>query len=902
MYQSLNGSWSFCQADEGIWRKAQVPGCNFLDLMRHGLIPDPFISLNEKKVQWVGRKDWEYKRTFELTEDELGYDEILLDAKMLDTLCDVYVNEQFLFHGDNCFIPYSHDIKPLLKPGENEIRILFHSPVKYVEERHAACPAPKNANGQDGIVHIRKPQCHFGWDWGPVLPCSGITKDIGLAFVDGAKIEYLKPEQELINDTARVSVTVDVSAYADREYKCEIVLIHPDGREIRATVPIHANAQTSHVAAPHPDVTREAPTASYLDTAGDDSAVPTDEMRSSRQTAVAECIIEHPELWWTRELSGKDMQPLYTIQATLFADGKPVDEQSKQIGVRTIELNREQDAYGQNFQFRLNGVPLFIKGTNYIPADSFITRFDKKKLDYLLDAVVFSNMNMIRVWGGGYYESDEFYQACDERGILVWQDFPFACQAYPFFDDAFLANVKKEVAHNVRRLCHHPSLALWCGNNEIESMYYLWRNMEEYLRWTKLFFYDILESELRKQDAHTPYIPGSPTGISYNDGVNADNVGDTHLWNVWHGLQPMNYYRKRMTRFCSEFGFESLPDLKAIEQFATPADYALDSDVFTAHQKCNSGNDKMIYYMVSRFHLPKRFEDYVYLSQVAQLECVADATEHWRRNKGRCNGSMYWQLNDCWGVCSWASMDYYGNYKALQYGARHFNAPLSLSIEDTDKQVKIFALNDLTTSREVELEYEIFDFTKGTLKTEKRAFCIKGLSNKKAFCLNVPAIKSRYRAKTTGIAARLYEDGKLLQQKTVLFEQEKNLKLPHANLKTSIAAEGNQLKITVKTDAFARLIKVESNRSTLPFSDNFFDILPNREKTVTINVEDGMTPEELKKSIRVYSLCDIAFDRNPLKAKLKRLKLYLAPMNLLSYVFQRSVPPDVKFEDEASFH
>ncbi len=863
MYQSLNGSWSFCQADEGIWREAQVPGCNFLDLMRHDLVPDPFISLNEKEVQWVGQKDWEYKRSFELTEDELKYDEILLDAKMLDTLCDVYVNEQFLFHGDNCFIPYSHAIKPLLKPGENEIRILFHSPVKYVEERHAACPAPRNANGQDGIVYIRKPQCHFGWDWGPVLPCSGITKDIGLVFVDGARIEYLKPEQELKEESAHVNVTVDVNAYADREYECEIVLIHPDGRKDSSTVPV---PQANH------------------------------------GTITTNFIIEHPELWWTRELSRKDVQPLYTIQATLFADGKPVDGQSKKIGIRTMGLNREKDAYGQNFQFRLNGVPLFIKGTNYIPADSFVTRFDEQKLHYLLDAVLFSNMNMIRVWGGGYYESDEFYQACDERGILVWQDFPFACQAYPFFDNAFLANVKKEVAHNVRRLRHHPSLALWCGNNEIESMYYLWRNMKEYLRWTKLFFYDILEPELRKQDLHTPYIPGSPTGISYNDGVNADNVGDTHLWNVWHGLQPMNYYRKRMTRFCSEFGFESLPDLKAIEQFATPADYALDSEVFTAHQKCTSGNDKMIFYIASRFHLPKHFEDYIYLSQVAQLECVADATEHWRRNKGRCNGSMYWQLNDCWGVCSWSSMDYYGNYKALQYGARHFNAPLSLSIKDTDRQVKIFALNDLTTDHDVEMEYEIFDFTKGTLKTKKRAFRIKRLSNKKAFCLNAPAIKSRYRAKTTGIAARLYENGKLLQQKTVLFDHEKNLRLPHANLKTNIMADGNQLKITVKTDTFARLVKVESNRSTLPFSDNFFDILPNEEKTVTINVEDGMTPEELKKSIRVYSLCDIAFDRNPLKAKLKRLKLYSSPMNLFSAAFQRSVPPNVKFEDEASFN
>lgn len=848
MKKTLNGKWQFRKVGDKLYKEATVPGCNYLDLMANGDIPDPFIGLNEKDVYWVGETNWEYKKTFEITEEELNCDDILLTCEMLDTICDVFVNNMLAFSARNCFKAYSVSIKERLVKGENEIRILFRSPVNYVKEKCKSCPTPINSNGQNGIVHIRKPQCHFGWDWGPVLPCSGITKEISLEFVNGAKIEYLFASQALnVDGTAVISVRADIKAYKD--YECSLKVVLPDG--------------------------------STLEKSGTE----------------ADFTITDPELWWTYELSGKAEQPLYEINAAVVSGGKEVDSTSKKIGIRKIELNREKDEYGRNFQFRLNGVPLFIKGTNYIPPDSFITRFTSDKLEYLIDTALFSNINMIRIWGGGYYESDEFYNLCDKKGILVWQDFQFACQAYPFFDNDFLDNVKEEVKYNVKRLCHHPSLAVWNGNNEIEDMHMAWVHMQKYVKWTEKFFYHILEPEIRKYDKNTPYTPGSPVGEAHNVGVESDNVGDTHLWGVWHGLKPMNYYRKRMTRFCSEFGFESLPDMKAIEKFAKPSDYSLSSDVFKSHQKCANGNDKMIYYIASRFNLPKEFKDYVYLSQVTQNECIADATEHWRRNKGRCNGSMYWQFNDCWGVCSWSSLDYYGNYKALQYGAKHFNAPLSISIENTSDYIRVFVLNDLNESKTVDAEYEIFDFENGTLETNKKTLTVGAVKNSVVFDLNVPFICSEYDKKRTGIAVRLYENSALIQQKAVLFCRENELHLPKAKLKTAFEETADGLNVTVSSDKYARLVKVESSKSTLPFSDNFFDLLPGQKKTVTIKKDTSISTTELRNSITTYSLSDIPFSNNKLDTKFKQLKVFLSPTNISNAIYHGRLTKDAEITE-----
>ncbi|MGN1420018.1 MAG: glycosyl hydrolase 2 galactose-binding domain-containing protein [Eubacterium sp.] len=834
----LTGRWNFRQVGEEAWLKGYVPGCNYLDLMRNKVISDPLQGLNENDVQWIAEKDWEYERNFYLQDSDFEYDRIYLSCKMLDTLCDIYINNRLAGKSDNCFLAYREDVKKYLCVGENRIKIVFYSPVKYVKEKYKKCPAPINSNGLNGIVHIRKPQCHFGWDWGPSLPVSGISGDICLEFAEAAEINGINVEQKHSKNRVDLHIDTDVKSISDNDYSCEISLYSPKG-----------------------------------------------ELLESRKAAAADFSVKNPELWWTQELSGRNNQPLYTVKAKVFnADGRIVDEKETQIGLRVIELNRADDRYGQNFQFKLNGVPVFIKGANYIPPDSFITRFDDRRLNDLIYAVQFSNMNMIRIWGGGYYGSDELYSLCDKKGILIWQDFQFACQAYPFFNDDFLENVKKEVAYNVKRIKNHPSLALWCGNNEIEDMHMAWAHMTKYVDYTEKFFYGILEPEIRKIDKQTPYIPGSPIGTSHNVGVHSDNVGDTHLWGVWHGLQPMNHYRKRMTRFCSEFGFESLPDMKTIEKFAQPADYSLSSAVFKSHQKCANGNDKMIYYIASRFNLPERFKDYVYLSQITQQECIADATEHWRRNKGRCNGAMYWQLNDCWGCCSWSSYDFYGNYKALQYKARHFNAPLSVSIEDNPDFVRIMAINDYNEVRNVRIEYELFDFENGVIDKRFQNMALTPLENRDVFFLDMNRLKKEYDLKRTGLCARLLKGEKIVNEKILLFDSEKNLCLPKAKLKCKITIKANTLALDITSDKYARFVKLDCANSTEPFSDNFFDLLPGETKSVYIRKDKNLELIEQAKAISVYSLCNIKPSNSKLDTKLKQMKVFLSPVNIANAI------------------
>ena len=843
---NLNGKWKFRNVNEVSWFDATVPGCNYLDLMDCGLLADPFVGMNEKNSYYVAEADWEYKKTVELTAEDLDHQEVYLKCDMLDTLCDVFVNDTKIAYTENCHIRYAFEVKKYLKAGENTFRFVFYSPVNYVSDIAKKQAVPPNANGQNGVCFVRKPQCHYGWDWGPVLPPSGIQGNIYLEGIDVAEVQEVIAVQKHYDNKVDVDVKAVIRELGDKDTECVLTLTHPDG------------------------------TVQKLD------------------GKEGKFTVENPELWWTYELSGKDVQPLYTVKAQAIADGKVISEKEIRIGLRTVYLNRERDKWGMNFQFVLNGVPVFAKGGNYIPSDSFITRFTDDKLKAMLEAARFSNFNIIRVWGGGYYESDAFYDMCDEMGILVWQDFAFACMPYPFFEEDFLANVKNEIENNVKRLRHHASLALWSGNNEIETMSGGWMNMRKYIKWTEIFFYQILEKEVRKYDTVTSFIPGSPCGVDYGEGINSDNVGDTHLWSVWHGMASMKEYRNRMTRFCSEFGFESLPDIKSIRLFAEEKDYSLTSDVFTNHQKCGGGNEKMFYYIRSRFNLPQNFEDFIYLSQVTQMECISDATEHWRRNKGRCNGAIYWQFNDCWPVCSWASIDYYGNYKALQYTARHFNAPLSVSVEDTADYVKIHVLNDLNEKQKVTVRYDIFDFSRGASKSEEKEITVDAVKNEEVFTLWTEDLRKKFSLRKSGVLVRLYKDGEVVSRKTFLFSQEKNLLMPKTKLTLEAKAEGDKIAVTVTADKFARLVCVSSDVSLKPFSDNYFDLLPGESKTVTIPLEAGVDEKAQLDAIKAMSLTDVPTRKITSKEFFNQAKMMLSPYNIGNCIFHRNVPKDIK--------
>ncbi len=833
----IHNNWHFRYTGCAEVMPCTVPGCNFLDLMANGKIPEPFVALNEKEVEWVGETDFEYFCSFNVSQEELSHERIYLHAMMLDTVCDVFINEIKVGEGKNCHIAYDFEVKEVLKPGENSLRIKFKSPLNYVRELYSRSKTPPNLNGENGIVRIRKPQCHFGWDWGPVLPVSGITKNIGLEFYSFAKLDNLKIEQTHINSRVDLTVNAEIERFNDDAIECEITVFSPNNVLIKKQV-----GESAHF------------------------------------------TIEKPELWWTNDISGKKEQPLYTVKAVLKKNGEEIDTLTKKIGLRTIRLNRENDKQGSNFQFILNGVPLFIKGANYIPADSFITRFDDEKRQKMIDAVLFSNMNLLRIWGGGYYADDELFELCDKNGILIWQDFMFACQVYPFFEKDFLENVLEEVASNVNRIRHHASLALYCGNNEIEQMSKLFFKYKNYIAEIERFFYELLPSKISEYDSITAYIPGSPCGSGRDKNIGSDNHGDTHIWAVWHGMQNMSYFKKRLTRFCSEFGFESLPDMKTIEYFAGKEEKNLKSSVFSAHQKCPKGNETMLYYILDRFRKPKNFKDFIYYSQIVQMQSISNATEFWRQNRGTCNGAVYWQLNDCWPVCSWSGMDYFGNYKALQYAARRFNAPLSVSINETKNKAKLFIINDKNKSYTVSVRYKIFDFEKGVLEENKVTTTVNALENKETFVFNLKSMKKKFNIKSCGISAELILSEHVISVKTLLFGLEKNLSLPKTNITRFIEILEDKIEITLKSDKFARLVCLESSNSTESFSDNYFDILPGESRKITQKLDMNLSPQEQINGLNVYSVSDIETVGTKFTDALRRLAILLKPKSFGAFI------------------
>lgn len=847
---SLNGEWKFRQVENAEWYNATVPGCNYLDLIANDLIKDPFYGTNEKDLYWVSEKDWEYTKTFELQDDILKAEKINLVCKCLDTICDIFVNGNLIGKAENHHLCYKFDIKEYAT-AKNEIKIRFYSPVKYVLDKQKVETTPANCNGLNGIPHIRKPQCHFGWDWGPVLTPSGISDDIYVEGLNIAQISNVLINQNHSEDSVKLTINVSADNFDKKDLDCKVKVFAPNGKLL------------------------EEKSFELVDKGSVDFN------------------IENPELWWIKDISATEKQPLYAVNVEILYKGKAIDEQNKRIGLRTIKLNQDVDKFGKNFQFVLNGKPIFAKGANWIPSDSFVNRTTKEKLEYYIKSAADCNFNMIRVWGGGYYESDDFYDLCDEYGIIVWQDFAFACQPYPFFIDTFRENVLKEVEYQVQRLRHHASLGLWCGNNEIELMAIAWKLRTNYVAWTEKFFWDILPEAVSRFDKVTPYIAGTPVGVSHDNGFSNDNVGDTHLWAVWHGLKPMNYYRKRMTRFCSEFGFESLPDIKTIETYAKPEDYSLTSEVFTNHQKCASGNMKMAFYIASRFRLPMKFEDYIYLSQICEQECIRDATEHWRRNKGRCNGSLFWQYNDCWPVCSWSSVDYYGNFKALQYTSKHFFAPLMLSIEDSKKKIDLYVVNDTLKAYEGTINYKLYDFN-GKILLDEQVIC-KVLSNSSGLIhtIKMEDLKGKFNLKESVLVADLVIDDKVVSHKTFLFDKEKNLNLPKANIAYKVEVENGKATITLKADKFARLVRVHSKTITTPFSDNYFDILPDEEKVITIDCKD-MTEKQMKQDLIISSVCDVEPKGSKFSDNLFRWKVFIIPINFGNWIYYSSIPKNVK--------
>ncbi len=569
--QPLTGKWQFQQVGTEEWLPANIPGGVHTDLMASGRIPDPFVADNEKRVQWVAESDWVYRTSFTCTDELLSEEKVFLVCDGLDTLATVVFNGHELGHTDNMFRRYQWDVRPLLNTqGVNDLTITFSSPVKYATEKQAIRSLPGVSQAIPGGSHLRKAPCQFGWDWGPQLPPIGIWKDIRLEGYSKARFSEIHLRQEHVDGQVAVEVQVAVERWDGSPLTAVVHITTPDGELIEKDIEIPARGE-----------------------------------------ATVKVPISRPELWWPNGYGG---QPLYQVEVSLMHKGaraESLDLHRYQIGLRTIELRQQEDQWGRSFVFIVNNIPIFAKGSNWIPANSFPTRISDEYLEGLIRSAVETHQNMLRVWGGGFYEEERFYDLCDRYGILIWQDFIFSCSIYPLDSQEFLENVSAEVTENVRRLRHRASLALWCGNNEMEWGWVDWgwkgTEYQDLKAAYDRFFHHTLPEWCQAEDPDHSYWPSSPSSDTPFENPNGQRQGDAHYWDVWHGRKPFTAYRDQYPRFMSEFGFQALPPLATIRTYADETDWNMTSYIMEMHQKNASGNSLMVGQMLDTFRLPKDF-------------------------------------------------------------------------------------------------------------------------------------------------------------------------------------------------------------------------------------------------------------------------------------------------------
>lgn len=803
--QSLAGAWEFRQVGTEAWLPASVPGGVHTDLLALGRIPDPFVGDNEKRIQWVAEADWEYRTRFAAEPELSGQPHIWLVCDGLDTLATVTLNGRLLSHANNMFRQYRWEIKDLLQAGDNELVIAFASPVNYAAEKMTERPLPGVSHAIPGGPYLRKAPCQFGWDWGPQLPPIGIWKEIRLEGASSARLADVHLRQSHSEGQVNVSAALSLEQWTDAQLTARLHIVAPDGEEMVEEVPVSQR-----------------------------------EPRFAHHPTVINLPVAQPQLWWP---NGYGAQPLYQVTVSLHQGDRLLDRRQYQLGLRTIELRQEEDQWGRSFEFMVNGVPIFAKGSNWIPADSFPTRITEDALEVLLRAAAETHHNMLRVWGGGFFEEERFYDLCDRYGILVWQDFIFSCSVYPLDDPEFLENVRVEVLENVRRLRHRASLALWCGNNEMEWGWADWGwtrpDLEDMKTAYDLFFHHMLAEWCAAEDSDTPYWPSSPSSDTPFTDPNGQQQGDAHYWDVWHGRQPFTAYREQYPRFMSEFGFQALPPLDTIRTFAAEADWNMTSYIMEQHQKNASGNSLMVGQMLDSFRLPKDFPSLVYLSMVLQAEGIRYGVEHWRRYRDRVAGTLYWQLNDCWPVASWSSLDYFGRWKALHYAARRFYAPLLLSIEDDPPRQGVYITNDRREKWEGRVRWSL-----ETLQGEVQAAGEEPLqaapmstTHVKTFDLG-DRITDDSRRELLFIAELWGQDGRIAQQ-TAYFAPTKHLQLSDPALKASCRLADNLLHIDVTAGSLARLVEIALDGADVVFSDNYFDLPAGRTVAVTCPLPEG---------------------------------------------------------------
>ena len=817
--QTLTGAWQFRQAGvpqraEEEWWPATVPGGVHTDLLALDRIPDPFVGDNERRVQWVAEADWEYRHRFDVAPELLRQPHIWLVCDGLDTLATVHLNGHELGHAANMFRQYRWDVKPLLKAPGNELRILFDSPVRFAAAQQAGRPLAGVSQAIPGGPHLRKAPCQFGWDWGPQLPPVGIWQDIRLEAFDSTRLSEVHLRQTHGDGAVRVEARLAVETWRDG-LSARLQVTAPDG------------------------------------------AVQTSRAALASATGTLTLQIENPQLWWP---NGWGDQPLYQVLVQLERSGTILEEKTYQLGLRTIELRQEPDEWGRSFTFVVNGQPLFAKGANWIPADSFPTRLTGAALEDLIRSAAQAHQNMLRVWGGGFYEDERFYDLCDRYGILVWQDFVFSCSIYPFDDPDFVANVRAEVIENIRRLRHRASLALWCGNNEMEWGWVDWNWDKPELQELKVaydrFFHHTLAEWCAAEDPDRAYWPSSPSsGVPFKD-PNGQRQGDAHYWDVWHGRKPFTAYRSQYPRFMSEFGFQALPPLETIRTYAAEADWNMTSYIMEQHQKNASGNALMVGQMLDTFRLPQNFESLVYLSMVLQAEGIRYGVEHWRRHTQRVSGTLYWQLNDCWPVASWSSLDYFGRWKALHYAARRFYAPVLLSIEDAPPCQSVFLSSDLLEAWQGAVRWALTTLDGEILTSGEKVARVEPLGVTAVETLDFAEFLDEDTRRELVFVAELWQGDRRLAGQTAFFAPTKHLSLVDPQISAGVTLKDGLLTIELSARSLARLVECSLAGADIVFSDNYFDLPARQVVRVTAPLPAGWDLAKARAALKVRSVYD----------------------------------------------
>jgi beta-mannosidase len=829
MRLNLDGLWKLSSLSGGPEKlkqkkiEAEVPGSVLDAWIKTGSIPDPYYGENEKNITALFDGDFEYSRIFSVSTELLAEDVVELVCLGIDTLGEIFINGKSAAKVNNMHRSWRFNVKAMLKPGENTILIVLFSPNAFIADAFKNGPVDFVATGtMAGTSYLRKTHCQFGWDWGPMLPDAGIWRSI---FLEGWSVARLSDVYITQEHSADGSVTLQAKIQAEA---AELKRFWVENRSLSILLRIKSPSENNCVI----EITKAI----------------------TDMTAASEinCVIEKPELWWP---NGLGAQPLYSVEVELReADSISVlDYWQRRIGLRSMTISTKEDQWGNEFALTVNGVKVFAMGADYIPEDSVFPRINKERTRRLLEDCARANFNSIRVWGGGYYPDDYFYDACDELGLVIWQDFMFACNVYQLTDD-FAANVAEEVHQNIIRIRHHACLGLWCGNNEMEIGWSVWPKVTSHSLTLKADYIKLFESIIpeiwKKTDPQAFYWPSSPSSGGSFDAPNDPNRGDVHFWDVWHGLKPFSEYRKNYFRYCSEFGFESLPDMETIESFAKGEDFNLFSPVMEIHQRNPSGNGKILYYISETYRYPKDFASLVYISQVLQMESIQSGVDHWRRNRGRCMGAIYWQLNDCWPVCSWASIDYFGRWKALHYGARRFYASLraTLFIDETEavppgtiadqlsRNVRVYVHNDTLKAAKGRIKLYLRDMNFKTLAEETISAELPPLAASEVFARDygslINTVELERSCFVTAELSIITDKETSVSKETILFVPPKYFSFKKPEYSFDVVEKSDCFAITVKANTFCRFVRVKIPGEDPVLSDNYFDITGSEGKEI----------------------------------------------------------------------